>query len=45
MPFVSEAQRRFMWLHHPEIAQRWAKEFGMHKRKKAKAKKPKKPRK
>jgi len=22
-PFVSEAQRRWMWLHHPEMAKRW----------------------
>ena len=25
MPFQSEAQRRFLWAKHPEIAQRWAK--------------------
>lgn len=25
MPFQSEAQRRFMWWKHPEIAKRWAK--------------------
>ena len=24
MPFKSEAQRRFMWLAHPEIAKKWA---------------------
>lgn len=39
MPFQSEAQRRFLWMHHPEIARRWAKEnpgqheLPMHKRK------------
>lgn len=39
MPFVSEAQRRFMWVHHPEIARRWAhekeqKNLPMHARRK-----------
>lgn len=24
MPFVSEAQRRFLWANHPQIAKRWA---------------------
>lgn len=24
MPFQSEAQRRFMWLKHPDIAEAWA---------------------
>lgn len=39
MPFESEAQRRFMWKNHPDIAQRWvdegAKSTGLpyHKRK------------
>lgn len=28
MPFRSEKQRRFMWVHHPEIAQRWSDEYG-----------------
>lgn len=27
MPFQSEAQRRFMYAKHPEIAKRWSKEF------------------
>jgi hypothetical protein len=27
MPFKSESQRRFLWLKHPDIAKRWAKEF------------------
>lgn len=26
MPFKSEAQRRYLWIHHPEIAKRWASE-------------------
>ena len=26
MPFRSEAQRRLMWLKHPRIAKRWARE-------------------
>jgi hypothetical protein len=31
MPFESEAQRRFMWAKHPEIAERWAHEYpGQH---------------
>ena len=28
MPFRSEAQRRFLWAKHPEIAKRWTKEHG-----------------
>lgn len=27
MPFKSEAQRKLMWLKHPKLAKRWAKEF------------------
>lgn len=27
MPFQSEAQRRYMWLKHPDIAQRWSDEM------------------
>ena len=27
MPFKSEAQRRYLWKNHPEIASRWSKEF------------------
>lgn len=26
MPFRSEAQRRWMWANHPEMAKRWQKE-------------------
>lgn len=39
MPLQSEAQRRFMWSKHPEIAKRWAHEHSgdksppKHKRK------------
>ena len=42
MPFRSEAQRRYLWMYHPDIAKRWAKEFPnqkglrMHVKKKAK---------
>jgi len=32
MPFQSEAQRRFMWSKHPEIAKKWA--HGKHSKKK-----------
>ena len=28
MPFRSEAQRRFMFAKHPDIAERWSKEYG-----------------
>ena len=28
MPFKSEAQRRYMWVHHPEIARRWTEKYG-----------------
>ncbi len=28
MPFRSEAQRRFMWARHPDIARRWTAEYG-----------------
>jgi len=24
MPFKSEKQRRFLWMHHPEVARAWA---------------------
>lgn len=26
MPFQSESQRRFLWMHHPAIARKWAHE-------------------
>lgn len=26
MPFKSEKQRGFMWVHHPDIAKRWTSE-------------------
>lgn len=28
MPFKSEAQRRFLWAKHPDIAQRWSDKYG-----------------
>ena len=28
MPFRSEKQRRYLWMHHPEIAKKWTKEHG-----------------
>lgn len=31
MPFKSQAQRRFMYARHPEIAKRWRKEYGAQK--------------
>lgn len=36
MPFQSEAQRRYLWANHPEIARRWAEK---EKRKKGPLKK------
>ncbi len=27
-PFKSEKQRRYLWMHHPEIAKKWTKEHG-----------------
>lgn len=32
MPFRSQAQRRFMYARHPEIAKRWRKEYGPQRR-------------
>ena len=31
MPFKSEAQRRFLFMHHPELAKRWAHKYGTPK--------------
>ena len=31
MPFKSEAQRRFLWKEHPDVAKRWAKKYGTPK--------------
>lgn len=31
MPFQSEAQRRFLWAKHPDIAKRWADEYSGQK--------------
>jgi hypothetical protein len=28
MPFQSEKQRRYLWVHHPKIAQRWSDKYG-----------------
>lgn len=27
MPFKSEAQRRFLWMHEPAIAKKWSHEY------------------
>jgi hypothetical protein len=32
MPFASEKQRKWMWVHHPEMAKKWAEEEEKHKR-------------
>lgn len=34
MPFKSEKQRRYLWMHHPKIAKRWAHKYGSKIRKK-----------
>jgi hypothetical protein len=31
MPFVSDAQRKYMFARHPAIAKRWAKKYGVSK--------------
>jgi hypothetical protein len=39
MPFKSEAQRRYLWMHEPEIAKKWThegKNKGLPKHKKKK---------
>lgn len=38
MPFRSEAQRRYMWVRHPEIARRWASSYEFRPRRKVKRK-------
>lgn len=40
MPFRSEKQRRFMYAKHPEVAKRWAAEYGSKPRPKKKVKRP-----
>ena len=42
MPFVSEKQCRYMWMHHPEIAKRWTEKYGSKPQPKKKGKKAKK---
>ena len=27
MPFQSESQRRFLWAKHPDIAEKWSREY------------------
>ena len=40
MPFRSEKQRRWMWMHLPELARKWTKKYGSKvRRKKRKNKK------
>ena len=41
MPFKSSAQRKWMWKNKPEMASKWAKEFGDKVGKSIKYKKPK----
>lgn len=33
MPFRSEKQRKYLWAKHPDIARRWAHEYGSKLRK------------
>ena len=28
MPFRSEKQRRYLWMHEPELAHKWTKKYG-----------------
>ena len=28
MPFQSEKQRRYLWMHEPEVAKKWTKKYG-----------------
>lgn len=44
MPFKSEAQRKYLFSQHPEIARRWAKEYGTKVVRKAAPKPPAKKR-
>ena len=39
MPFRSVKQRKFMFAKHPQIAKRWAKEYGTEPKPKKKKKK------
>lgn len=32
MPFKSQAQRAYLFIHHPEIAKRWAAEYPNQKK-------------
>lgn len=41
MPFRSLAQKRYMFAKHPEIARRWASEYGTKVRKKKRKRKKK----
>jgi hypothetical protein len=38
MPFDSEKQRRYMWMHYPDIARRWSEEYGSKPKKSNKRK-------
>lgn len=39
MPFRSEKQRRYLWMHEPALAQKWSDEYGSKPKPKKKAKK------
>lgn len=41
MPFKSEKQRRYLWMHHPEIAREWTVKYGGKVKKGKKKKKVK----
>ncbi len=38
-PFKSEKQRRWLWMHEPKIAKKWAHKYGSKIKKKKKKKK------
>lgn len=31
MPFKSEAQRRYLWMHEPKVAKEWSAKYGTPK--------------
>jgi hypothetical protein len=41
MPFKSEKQRRYLWIHHPGIAREWSHKYGSKPVKGGKKKKKK----
>lgn len=42
MPFQSEAQRRYLWAKHPDIARKWSHKYGAMAKKELKTRAKKK---